>query len=32
MKFYNEIEGTAVGAIFAPAYANLLMRHFEIKI
>ena len=32
MNFYNETEGTAAGARFAPICANLLMKYFEIKI
>ena len=36
MKFnnelYSQIKGTAMGTIFAPTYATLLMRFFEIKI
>ena len=34
MKFnnkYNQIKGTAMGKIFAPTYATLSMRYFEIK-
>ena len=31
-KFYNQIKGTARSTIFAPTYATLLMRYFEIKL
>ena len=31
-QFYNQIKGTAMGIIFAPTYATLSMRYFEIKL
>ena len=31
-EFYNQIKGTAMGTIFAPTYATLSMRFFEIKL
>ena len=31
-KFYNQIKGTAMSTIFAPTYATLLMRYFQIKL
>ena len=30
--FYNQIKGTAMGTIFPPTYATLLMGYFEIKL
>ena len=30
-KFYNQIKGTGMGKIFAPTYATLSTRYFEIK-
>ena len=30
--FYKQIKGTAMGTIFAPTYATLSMRYFEIKL
>ena len=32
MNFINQIKGTAMGAIFAPTYATLLIGYFEIKL
>ena len=32
MNFITQIKGTAMGAIFAPTYATLLMGYFEIKL
>ena len=29
-EFYRQISGTAMGTIFAPTYATLTMRHFEV--
>ena len=29
-EFYNQIKGAAMGTIFAPTYATLLMGYFEI--
>ena len=31
-EFYNQIEGTAMGTIFAPTYTTLSMGYFEIKL
>ena len=31
-EFYNQFKGTAMGTIFAPTYATLLMGYFEIKL
>ena len=31
-EFYNQIVGTVMGTIFAPTYATLSMRYFEIKL
>lgn len=31
-KFYNQIKGTAMDAIFAPTFAILSTRCFEIKL
>ena len=31
-EFYNQIKGTAMVTIFAPTYATLSMRYFEIKV
>ena len=31
-EYYNQIIGTAIGTIFAPTYANLLMGYFEIEL
>ena len=31
-EFYNQIKGTSMGTIFAPTYATLSMRFFEIKL
>ena len=31
-EYYNQIKGTAMGTIFAPTYATLSMRYFEIKL
>ena len=31
-EFYNQIKGTAMGTIFAPTCATLLMGYFEIKL
>ena len=31
-EFYNQIKGAAMGTIFAPTYATLLMGYFEIKL
>ena len=31
-KLYNQIKGTAMSTVFAPIYATLLMRYFEIKL
>ena len=31
-EFYNQIEGTAMGTIFAPNFATLSMGYFEIKL
>ena len=31
-EFYNQIKGTTMGTIFAPTYATLSMRYFEIKL
>ena len=30
--FYNQIKGTAMGTIFAPTHATLLMGYFQIKL
>ena len=29
-QFYNQIKGTAMGTIFAPTYATLSMRYFDL--
>ena len=29
-EYFNQIKGTAMGTIFAPTYANLTMRFFEL--
>ena len=31
-EYYNQIKGTAIGTIFAPTYATLSMRYFELKL
>ena len=31
-EFYNQIEDTAMGTVFAPTYATLSMGYFEIKL
>ena len=31
-EFYNQIKGTAMGAIFAPTDATLSMGYFDIKL
>ena len=31
-EYYNHIKGTTMGTIFAPTYATLSMRYFEIKL
>ena len=31
-EFYDQIKGTAIGAIFLPTYATLSMGYFEIKL
>ena len=31
-EFYTQIKDTAMGTIFAPTYATLSMKYFEIKL
>ena len=31
-EYYNQIKGTAMGTIFAPTYATLSTKYFEIKL
>ena len=31
-RFYSQLEGTAIGTVFAPTYANLTMAYHESQV